>query len=68
MTNTRHKFRQPKSFFKHLEGAEHFYKYRRSAIDYYGEDYTDKLLKITGGRVINDYDKPRVSLIKKYRK
>ena len=33
---------------------EHFYKNRRSAVDYYGEDYMGKLLKV-GGRVIHDY-------------
>jgi len=25
------------------------YKNRRSAFDYYGEDYMDKLLKVSGG-------------------
>ena len=34
---------------------EHSHKNRRSAIDYYGEDYMDKLLKVTGGRVLHDY-------------
>ena len=66
MANTTNQFQDPRQFLTPDE--EHFHKNRRSAIDYYGEDYTDKLLKITGGRVINDYDKPRVSLIKKYRK
>ena len=47
---------------------EHFYKNRRSAIEYYGEDYMDKLLKVTGGRVLHYYDKPRFTLPKKYRK
>ena len=67
MTNTTNKFRNPRQFLTSMD-EEHSHKNRRSAIDYYGEDYTDKLLKITGGRVINDYDKPRVSLIKKYRR
>ena len=67
MANTTYKFQDPRQFLTRMD-EEHFHKNRRSAIDYYGEDYTDKLLKITGGRVINDYDKPRVSLMKKYRK
>ena len=67
MANTTSESQDPRQFLTPMD-EEHFHKNRRSAIDYYGEDYTDKLLKITGGRVINDYDKPRVSLIKKYRK
>jgi hypothetical protein len=35
---------------------EHFNKNRRSARDYYGEGYMDKLLKVTRGRVIYDYE------------
>ena len=35
---------------------ELFNKNRRSARDHYGEDYMDKLLKVTGGRVIYDYE------------
>jgi len=34
---------------------EHPHKNRRSAIDYYGKNYMDKLLKVTGGRVLHDY-------------
>ena len=34
---------------------EHPHKNRRSAIDYYGEDYMDKFLKVTGGRVLHNY-------------
>ena len=67
MANKTNKFQDPKQFLTPMD-EEHFYKNRRSAIDYYGEDYTDKLPKVTGGRVLHDYDKPRVSLIKKYRK
>ena len=67
MANKTNKFQDPKQFLTPMD-EEHFYKNRRSAIDYYGEDYMDKLLKVTGGRVLHDYDKPRVSLIKKYRK
>ena len=47
---------------------ELFYKNRRSAIDYYGEDYMDKLLKVTGGRVIHDYIAPRFTLAKRHRR
>ena len=47
---------------------EHFYKTRRSAIDYYGEDYMDKLLKVTGGRVLHDYIAPRFTLAKRHRR
>ena len=47
---------------------EHFYKSRRSAIDYYGEDYMDKLLKVTGGRVLHDYIAPRFTLAKRHRR
>ena len=68
MANTTNKFRNPRPFFIHLMGEENFPKNRRSAIDYYGEDYMDKLLKVTGGRVLHDYVTPRVSLIKKYRR
>jgi hypothetical protein len=35
---------------------ELFNKNRRSARDYYGEGYMDKLLKVTRGRVIYDYE------------
>ena len=68
MANTTNKFRNPRLFFKHIMGAEHFPKNRRSAIDYYGEDYMDKLLKVTGGRVLHDYVAPRFTLPKKYRR
>ena len=47
---------------------EHFHKNRRSAIDYYGEDYMDKLLKVTGGRVLHDYIAPRFTLAKRHRR
>ena len=49
-------------------GEEHFYKNRRSAIDYYGEDYMGKLLKVTGGRVLHDYVRPRFTLSRNYRR
>jgi hypothetical protein len=35
---------------------EHFNKNRRSARDHYGEDCMKKLFKVTGGRVIYDYE------------
>ena len=44
------------------------HKNRRSAIDYYGEDYMDKLLKVTGGRVLHDYIAPRFTLAKRHRR
>ena len=47
---------------------EHFNKNRRSARDHYGEDYMDKLLKVTGGRVIHNYIAPRFTLAKKQRR
>ena len=57
----------PRQFLTPMD-EEHFYKNRRSAIDYYGEDYADKLLKVTRGRTMHDYSEPRFSLTKKYRK
>jgi hypothetical protein len=47
---------------------EHFNKNRRSARDHYGEDYMDKLLKVTGGRVLHDYIAPRFTLAKRHRR
>ena len=67
MANTTNKLQDPRQFLTPMD-EEHFHKNRRSAIDYYGEDYMDKLLKVTGGRFLHDYDTPRVSLLKKYRK
>ena len=49
------KFQSPRPSFKHLVGAEHFPKNRRAARDHYGK-YMDKLLEVTGGRVIYDYE------------
>jgi len=49
------KSQDPRQFLTSMD-EEHFHKNRRSAIDYYGEDYMDKLLKVTGGRVIYDYE------------
>ena len=57
----------PKQFLTPMDD-EHFYKNRRSAIDYYGEDYMDKLLKVTRGRTMHDYSEPRFSLTKKFRR
>jgi hypothetical protein len=57
----------PRQFLTPVD-KEHFYKNRRSAIDYYGEDYMDKLLKVTGGRVLHDYIAPRFTLAKRHRK
>ena len=54
MTNSKHKFQNPKQVLTPVD-EEHFHKNRRSAIDYYGKDYVDKLLKVTGGRVLHNY-------------
>jgi len=55
MANTTNKLQDPRQFLTPMD-EEHFDKNRRSAIDYYGKDYVDKLLKVTGGRVIYDYE------------
>ena len=57
----------PRQFLTPMD-EEDFYKNRRSAIDYYGEDYMNKLLKVTGGRVIHDYIAPRFTLAKRHRR
>jgi len=67
MVNTRHKLQNPKQVLTPVV-EEHPHKNRRSAIDYYGENYMAKLLKVTGGRVLHNYDKPRFTLPKKYRR
>ena len=54
MVNTRHKLQNPKQVLTPVV-EEHPHKNRRSAIDYYGGNYMDKLLKVTGGRVLHDY-------------
>ena len=55
MANTTNKFQDPRQFLTPMD-EEHFNKNRRSARDYYGEGYMDKLLKVTRGRVIYDYE------------
>jgi len=67
MTTKTNKFQDPKQFLTPMD-EEDFYKNRRSAIDYYGEDYMDKLLKVTGGRVLHDYIAPRFTLAKRHRR
>ena len=57
----------PKQFLTPMD-EEHFHKNRRSAIDYYGEDYMNKLLKVTGGRVLHDYIAPRFTFAKKHKR
>ena len=57
----------PRQFLTRMD-EEYFYKNSRSAIDYYGEDYMNKLLKVTGGRVIHDYIAPRFTLAKRHRR
>ena len=54
MANKTNKFQDPKQFLTPVD-EEHPHKNHRSAIDYYGEDYMDKLLKVTGGKVLHDY-------------
>jgi len=48
------KSQDPRQFLTSMD-EEHSHKNRRSAIDYYGENYVDKILKVTGGRVLHDY-------------
>ena len=67
MVNTRHKLQNPKQVLTPVV-EEHFHKNRRSAIDYYGEDYMDTLPKVTEGRVLHDYVAPRFPPPKKYRR
>ena len=54
MTNQKSKLQKPEQLLTPTN-KERFYKNRISAVDYYGEDYVEKLLRITGGRVIHDY-------------
>ena len=54
MANSTNKPQDPRQFLTSMD-EEHSYKNRRSALDYYGEDYMDKFLKVTGGRVLHDY-------------
>ena len=67
MVNTKHKLQNSKQVLTPAV-KEHSHKNRRSAIDYYGEDYMDKLLKVTGGRVLHDYIAPRFTLAKRHRR
>ena len=45
-TKVNNKFQSPRPSFKHLVGAEHFPKNRRSAIYFYWDDHMGKLLKV----------------------
>ena len=54
MANKTNKPQDPRQLLASID-KELFNKRTRSAIDYYGEDYMDKLLKVTGGRVLHDY-------------
>ena len=54
MVNTKHQLQDPRQFLTSMD-EEHSHKNRRSVIDYYGEDYMEKFLKVTGGRVLHDY-------------
>ena len=67
MNNQTKKPQDPRQFLTPMD-EEHFNKNRRSARDHYGEDYMDKLLKVTGGRVLHDYIAPRFTLAKRHRR
>ena len=54
MNNQTKKPQDPRQLLAAMD-EEHFHKNRRSARDHYGK-YLDKLLKVTGGRVIYDYE------------
>ena len=54
MTNQKRKSEKPKQVLTPIN-EERFDKNRRSAVDYYGKDNLEKLLKVTGGRVLHDY-------------
>ena len=54
MASKTNKFQDPKQFLTPVD-EEHPHKNSRSAIDYYGKDYMDRLLKVTGGRALHDY-------------
>ena len=54
MTNQKSKPQKPEQLLTPIN-KKLFYKNRISAVDYYGEDYMGKLLKVTGGRVLHDY-------------
>ena len=54
MVNTTNKSQDPRQFLTPMD-EEHFNKNLRSARDHYGK-YMDKLLEVTGGRVIYDYE------------
>ena len=54
MTNQKSKPKKPERLLTPIN-KERFDKNRISAVDYYGGDYVEKLLRITGGRVIHDY-------------
>ena len=67
MTNQKRKPQKPKQVLTPID-EESFDKNRRSAVGYYGKDNLGKLLKVTGGRVLHDYVRPRFTLPKKYRR
>ena len=54
MTNQKRKPEKPKQVLTPIN-EERFDKNRRSAVDYYGKENLEKLLKVTGGRVLHDY-------------
>lgn len=54
MTTPKHKPQKPKQYNNPIE-KELFLNNPRSAVEYYGEDYLEKILKVSGGRVLRDY-------------
>jgi hypothetical protein len=67
MANTTNKLQDARKFLTPID-EEHFHRNRRSALDYYGEDYMNRLLKVTRGRVLHDYVRPRFSIPRKHRR
>ena len=45
---------KPKELLTPIEKG-HFLKTPRLAVEYYGEDYLEKILKVTGSSVLHDY-------------
>ena len=55
MANSTNKPQDPRQLLAQMD-EEHFYKIRkRSALGHYG-NYLDKILEVTGGKVIYDYE------------
>ena len=54
MNNQTKKPQDPRQLLAPMD-EEHFNKNRRSASDHYGK-FFDKILEVTGGRVVYDYE------------